>query len=166
MASNYYVTSTADPHGTSGPMPQVHTGWEVSSFNIHLTTRQRHKDIQFKEMKAVLHAIQIWKNRSWFNNVCSILFGICGFSMRRRIHLHRTRSAGSRFRRMVPHSSIGVRRTGRCLAESVHRRISSLSSGVICNCQKSSTESMLQKALSARAKANRYWVSSYSSLPC
>ena len=30
------------------------------AFNIRLTTRQRRKDIQFKEMKAVLHALQIW----------------------------------------------------------------------------------------------------------
>ena len=32
-------------------------------FSIPLSTRHRHKDIQFKEMKAVLYAIQLWLDR-------------------------------------------------------------------------------------------------------
>ena len=30
------------------------------TFSTRVATRHRHKDIQFKEMKAVLHAIQFW----------------------------------------------------------------------------------------------------------
>ena len=32
-------------------------------FSIRVATRHRHKDIQFKEMKAVHHAIQLWLDR-------------------------------------------------------------------------------------------------------
>ena len=32
-------------------------------FSIRVPTRYRHKDIQFKEMKAVYYAIQLWLDR-------------------------------------------------------------------------------------------------------
>lgn len=36
---------------------------EQDVFSMHVLTRHRHKDIQYKEMRAIGHAIQLWLDR-------------------------------------------------------------------------------------------------------
>ena len=56
-------TDASGKHGMEGYI-QEHTSQSVlEAFSIRLATRHRRKDIQFKEMKAVHQAIQLWLAR-------------------------------------------------------------------------------------------------------
>lgn len=57
----YYIwTNASDRLGMGGYILQHLTDPVQEAFSIRIATRHRRKDIQFKEMEAVYHAIQLW----------------------------------------------------------------------------------------------------------
>ena len=56
-------TDASGKHGMGGYIRENLSQPVPEAFSIRLATRHRRKDIQFKEMKAVLHAIQLWLDR-------------------------------------------------------------------------------------------------------
>lgn len=53
-------TDASGRHGMGGYIREHLSQPPLEAFSIRMATRHRRKDIQFKEMKAVQHAIQLW----------------------------------------------------------------------------------------------------------